>query len=164
MNAPLNAFAGWTEAAVATAHKMWLDGASAREIAAALGHGCTRNAVIGKLHRTKLFSRDAPVMARVTPGKPAPRRARVVESKIKQPEPRPAPPPKQESAGDAPKIDINAPLPASRPTTLFDLQPHQCRWPLGDPKIDTFRFCGAAREDEHPYCKTHRLAARRTEA
>jgi GcrA cell cycle regulator len=34
--------------------KLWLEGKSSSVIAAALGHGITRNAVIGKVHRLKL--------------------------------------------------------------------------------------------------------------
>lgn len=167
MNAPAHVFAGWNEASVATMHKLWLDGLSAREIAAALGSGCTRNAVIGKLHRTKLFSRDAPKMNPVRPGKPAPARrpeTRIVRTYPKAkpaPPARPVPAPEIAAADPPPKIDPNAPLPKSRPVVLFDLKPHHCRWPLGDPKIETFRFCGAPRDGEHVYCAAHRLAALR---
>lgn len=42
----------WTSERVATLRALWVEGKSAREIAAQLG--CTRNAVLGKLHRLGL--------------------------------------------------------------------------------------------------------------
>lgn len=41
----------WTEQRIATLQTLWADGFSARRIGRELG--CTRNAVIGKLHRLK---------------------------------------------------------------------------------------------------------------
>ena len=43
---------------------MWAEGASASEIARALGQGATRSAVIGKVHRLKLQKRDNSIRAR----------------------------------------------------------------------------------------------------
>jgi GcrA cell cycle regulator len=36
--------------------------------------------------------------------------------------------------------------------TFLDLEPHHCRFPIGDPKTEEFRFCGALRVDNMPYC------------
>src|SRR5205823_2266277 len=36
--------------------------------------------------------------------------------------------------------------------TLLELEPHHCRYPIGDPKTKEFRFCGALRLDSKPYC------------
>ena len=36
--------------------------------------------------------------------------------------------------------------------TFFELEPHHCRFPIGDPKTEEFRFCGALRLDNMPYC------------
>lgn len=48
----------WNDANVDQLRTMWLDGASAGEIAHALGQGITRNSVIGKVTRMKLTRRD----------------------------------------------------------------------------------------------------------
>lgn len=49
---------------VDTLKAMWSDGASAAEIARALGQGATRSAVIGKVHRLKLQKRDNAIRAK----------------------------------------------------------------------------------------------------
>jgi hypothetical protein len=36
--------------------------------------------------------------------------------------------------------------------TFLQLEPHHCRYPIGDPKTKEFRFCGAPRFDGKPYC------------
>jgi hypothetical protein len=38
---------------------------------------------------------------------------------------------------------------------LFDLRPGACRWPHGDPAVDSFRWCGARAVDGRPYCAKH---------
>jgi GcrA cell cycle regulator len=47
----------WTEERVERLKKLWSDGLSASQIAAELGGGVTRNAVIGKVHRLGLRGR-----------------------------------------------------------------------------------------------------------
>ena len=47
----------WTDERVELLSRLWLDGRSASQIAAALGAGLTRNAVIGKVHRLGLAGR-----------------------------------------------------------------------------------------------------------
>lgn len=47
-----------------TLKSMWTEGASAAEIARALGQGISREAVIGKVHRLKLAKRDNVIRAR----------------------------------------------------------------------------------------------------
>lgn len=41
------------------------------------------------------------------------------------------------------------------PVTFAQLKHIHCRWPLGDPHTPEFRFCGAARLGEKPYCAGH---------
>jgi hypothetical protein len=36
--------------------------------------------------------------------------------------------------------------------TFLELEQHHCRYPIGDPKTKAFRFCGALRLDNMPYC------------
>lgn len=47
----------WTDERVELLKKLWTDGLSASQIAAKLGGGVSRNAVIGKVHRLKLQGR-----------------------------------------------------------------------------------------------------------
>ncbi|MBB3952424.1 GcrA family cell cycle regulator [Aureimonas jatrophae] len=49
--------------------------------------------------------------------------------------------------------------PATRNLTLIQLSERTCKWPLGDPLSDEFRFCGNHSRDASPYCAYHaRLA------
>jgi GcrA cell cycle regulator len=43
---------------------------------------------------------------------------------------------------------------------LLDLTLETCRWPVGDPRDFSFRFCGALSPVDKPYCGHHTLAAR----
>jgi len=39
--------------------------------------------------------------------------------------------------------------------TLTDLSAQTCRWPIGDPKHEDFRFCGRSVAAGKPYCAEH---------
>jgi hypothetical protein len=39
--------------------------------------------------------------------------------------------------------------------TLEQLQSHHCKWPIGDPKLPDFRFCGKQRLASCSYCPEH---------
>jgi GcrA cell cycle regulator len=39
--------------------------------------------------------------------------------------------------------------------TLTDLSAQTCRWPIGDPKHEDFRFCGKSVYPGKPYCADH---------
>ncbi|MEZ5816780.1 MAG: GcrA family cell cycle regulator [Hyphomicrobiaceae bacterium] len=39
--------------------------------------------------------------------------------------------------------------------TLLELEPSDCRWPVGDPRHDGFHFCGAQQVLGRPYCIEH---------
>jgi len=48
---------------------------------------------------------------------------------------------------------------AAKPKTLLDLEPGDCRWPIGEPTHDDFHFCGKPHAPGRPYCAQHwRLA------
>jgi len=38
--------------------------------------------------------------------------------------------------------------------TVLTLGAHMCKWPIGDPSLDNFTFCGR-RSGEGPYCNEH---------
>jgi GcrA cell cycle regulator len=45
--------------------------------------------------------------------------------------------------------------PEVRVFTLTDLSSQTCRWPIGDPKHEDFRFCGKPVVPGKPYCGEH---------
>ena len=57
----------WTEQHVDNLRDMWSSGATARQIAEKIGHGITRNAVIGKANRLGLSSPDPKRRRRIAP-------------------------------------------------------------------------------------------------
>ena len=63
-----DAVGSWTEDRVELLGRLWGEGLSASQIAAALGGGVTRNAVIGKVHRLGLAGRAALVRFAVEQG------------------------------------------------------------------------------------------------
>jgi GcrA cell cycle regulator len=144
---------GWTDERVETLKKLWQDGLSASQIAKQLG-GVTRNAVIGKVHRLGLSGRAAPSK----PARPAFKPPRPARAAV------PAPPPPRRIAEPA---ATNAPaVPAPRPidekpgtATVLTLGAHMCKWPIGDPSLDTFTFCGRRTGGEGPYCNDHARVA-----
>ena len=137
---------GWTPTRVETLSSLWRDGLSASQVAKALG-GVTRNAVIGKVHRLGLSGRVAGGVVRrpATPRPPRPSPIRVARS----PSPHPA----------KPAIAIvEPPEGPGLVSRLEHVGAHCCRWPIGDPKSDSFSFCGRPAGDG-PYCGGHDRAA-----
>jgi GcrA cell cycle regulator len=39
--------------------------------------------------------------------------------------------------------------------TVLTLGAHMCKWPIGDPAVDGFSFCGRRTGEEGPYCREH---------
>lgn len=157
-----DAATGWTDDRVELLSKLWAEGLSASQIAAALGGGVTRNAVIGKVHRLGLSGRvKAGPAAAQRPARPRPA------------SPAGAAPATQ--AGDAPRATTSeaepaprtgnqldtrwaaedAALPESLRVSIFELRDSMCRWPLGDPAKPDFAFCGAKSVGGLPYCGYH---------
>ena len=71
VNATPNDKMPWTDDRVEQLKRMWSEGLTASQIAARIGQGVTRNAVIGKVHRLGLSGR----VAKVRPPQPKPARA-----------------------------------------------------------------------------------------
>jgi GcrA cell cycle regulator len=162
----------WTEERVELLKKLWTDGLSASQIAGRLGHGVTRNAVIGKVHRLNLSGRAAP-QPRAASSDARPRKAR-----------EPSHPSRPVSAPSMPRMGNTAlkpmlraeaaPRPISIPEpkplrlvdtardgriTILHLSDKTCKWPIGDPGHEDFCFCGHNPRDGAPYCEYHaRLA------
>jgi GcrA cell cycle regulator len=117
----------WTDDRIELLRRLWDSGKSASQIADELGHGVTRNAVIGKAHRLGLRARPSPVKpevgAKIAPAPTQPRRIKT--------EAKPA------------RI------------TLLDLNERICKWPIGHPGDEDFHFCGKPVNPGTPYCSEH---------
>jgi hypothetical protein len=131
---------------------------SSTTIAIILNAG-SRNAVIGFLHRNSTAvrsprSRDPKPEARKAAEKPDVKRQQRA-SKGKPGKrvtlPRPSASPEFPIAR---VVHESAwlPLPGTAPVALEHLEPHRCKWPIGDHPI---LFCGCAARAGSPYCDTH---------
>lgn len=147
----------WTDERVELLRKLWNSGLSASQVAAELGAGITRNAVIGKIHRLGLAQRaktppaQRPRTQGGAPAQPSATRAqapRVIGNLAL------AAAPRTYALPDIRAEDVVIPI--SERVTLMDLREAMCRWPLGDPTTPDFRFCGAkAIGGANPYCGHH---------
>jgi len=151
----------WPDERVEILKQLWIDGLSASQIAAKLGDGITRNAVIGKVHRLGLSGRGSPT--------------RVARPRTRRPR-QPSVPKRMPTDGNAalkakpsasPARDLE---PALQPIRLVDIPEGErigilsltdktCRWPLGDPGSDEFCFCGKNPQEGTPYCDYHASVA-----
>lgn len=136
----------WTEQRVARLKHLHAEGLSCKQISAELG--CSKNAVIGKLHRLG-FSTPRPPKDKtpVVYNGGAPRRRggshpSASRSKVK---------PSEATMPDDPQLIDHTP--GSK--TLFDLGPLDCRFPLGATMEPAVLFCGAVKAAGQPYCGAH---------
>ena len=147
----------WDGERVELLRKLWQDGISASRIAAQLGAGITRNAVIGKVHRLGLAGRAKPTAsagaprAKRTPVLPAPQKTValrgntvILRDAVVAEE--------YETAAAQPDAVV---IPISERVTITELRENMCRWPLGDPLSAEFRYCGTKCDPADPYCKPH---------
>jgi GcrA cell cycle regulator len=127
------------------AETVWTDdlvahGLSAAQIAAQLGGGMSRNAVLEKFHRLDLCRRE-PRSRRI---KHRPRRRHGFKS---------AP------AFIASQLPCQPVIPVEPLHIAFaDLEPSHCRWPYGD---GPFTFCGHWASSDQSYCAHHQAATLR---
>lgn len=156
----------WTNERIELLQKLWLEGWSASRIAAELGDGITRNAVIGKVFRLGLSGRAKPAGNAVlaSPHQRAPRRSthrqanslQVVGNTALALEPLVI-----ERSVPVKARDVVVPI--SEPVTILDLRESMCHWPIGDPTQPDFRFCGAKKlPGQGPYCACHARVAYQT--
>lgn len=134
----------WTSDQIVSLISLAEKGFSSSEIAAALGPGVTRNAVIGKLHRLGIFkpSRGKRTQATVRALKDL-ARMRAWDKEV----------PVTTEADDVVGKSIG------------ELGNHHCRWPVGHPKTPSFGYCGVT-DPAHisvaagrPYCRVHQHRA-----
>ncbi len=161
----------WTDDRVSVLKKLWMEGLSASQIAVELGEGVTRNAVIGKVHRLKLSGRAKPATST--------QRARSASRVSRHTSPRgggggggggvkrrPMATPVSGANALSPVLSEQPGLraaarqeeifiPIEERIGLLDLTENTCKWPIGDPLLSDFHFCGHDSEEKAPYCKFH---------
>ena len=107
----------------------------------------------------KPISRPAAAVARKT----APESKPPVE-----PASRARPAPSAPRIPDAVRAMANRPFEAPREgvkmangeyATVMTITDHMCKWPIGDPSTEEFRFCARRTEPEEPYCTAHSRVA-----
>ena len=135
----------WNDLRISELTRMWRAGFSASQIARQLG-GVSRSAVIGKVHRLGVSSRPQPSGPRSPAARPT-RVARAGASCVRR-------------TFAAPREPVTAPAPAPvletcATATVLTLTDSSCRWPIGDPEMSAFGFCGRARAGRGPYCERH---------
>jgi GcrA cell cycle regulator len=125
--------------------------------------GVTRNAVIGKMNRLGLSRpkdvitaqqehRRAARLSRQKPPRPwRPKRLDIFEQREMLADAYPA----------APQRAEEVPIANGCGCTLLELGSEKCRWPVGNPGVADFRFCGNAPVDGLPYCLGHARIAYR---
>ena len=149
----------WNDDRVEQLKKLWADGLSASQIAAQLGE-VTRNAVIGKVHRLGLATRassNRTNSSRLRLRQAQPRRqvqqrqrvSHVGNTAFRQMLESDASP-----MGHTPIVE-EIEIPLAERKTLQDLTEGMCRWPIGDPQLADFHFCGRNKVTGLPYCETH---------
>lgn len=126
----------WTEERVDLLKQLWGEGKTAAEIAKALGEGVTRNAVIGKAHRLKLSSRVSPIQQNT-------KKPKVETPRVKK----------------QPQKQIKKSTFKGHEISMADLGNNMCRWPNGDPRDESFSFCGCGTVAGLPYCEEHARVA-----
>jgi GcrA cell cycle regulator len=146
----------WNDERVELLKKLWSEGLSASQIAGRLG-SVTRNAVIGKVHRLGLSGRAT--TSRMKTHRP---RTRMANAKRVINKPRfavagnPAVRGLFTGEGEAyvpPAEEMVIPLAERK--TIQTLTECSCRWPIGDPQMADFHFCGKSKVLGLPYCEHH---------
>ena len=143
----------WDDARLARLTALWSDYTGkqiAEKMTAEYGVTFTRNSIIAMVQRLKLPSEGKSRGGRpreTDPAKLAARHLRNAAVSRAYYE-------RQKLRQVAPQIeDYSIPTPQRK--TIFELGPHSCRWPVGDPKSNLFFFCGAIAEENRPYCSSH---------
>jgi len=150
----------WTGERIALLKTLWAEGLSGSQIAEKLG-GVTRSAVIGKAHRIglsksgKLKGEATAQRVRRRKRRSAPRAAKpkTIAAIAKD---TPAGPPVNDASIDLPQGDPSPgdPDPVKR-LSVLELDETTCKWPIGDPGLPGFHFCGRRSGEGVPYCEHH---------
>ncbi len=141
----------WTDERVEVLKKLWVEGRTASQIASELGD-VTRNAVIGKVHRLGLSGRPSPIKRKTKKAEPRKATARKAQAKKVAP--------KQTAVIRPIRPVITQDIePLNGGSSMMELKERMCKWPIGDPKSQEFRFCGHKVTEGLPYCEHHAMIA-----
>ena len=152
----------WPDDLLDEVKKRWLAGESAGEISRALmdnSHiNLSRNAILGKLDRLGI-TRPGRIKQPPCPAPPKRISPRTVRPRQTKSPPMEATAELLQLLRAEVRVVREELVPARMPLCLLsELTTHTCRWPIGDPSTNDFRFCGVAEADmtvNKPYCKFH---------
>ncbi len=115
----------WNEKNLERLKKLWDEGLPITKIGLELG--VSRNSIAGKAHRLGLPKRNSPIS--------------------KSGEPR-----KNKSINN---FETSKELPLKILLREVEWSRNRCCWPIGDPKLPGFSFCGTSIMPGRPYCEEH---------
>lgn len=161
---PSSCTIGWDAERLEVLKHLWKNGWSAKQIAHRLG-GTTRNAILGKLHRLGLSGTVSKKQLYMTSIDKRPERKLTRKIKL-------TPRPKQglrrssltgvtmcTSPGDVKLPYVSAAeeliVPFAERKGVLELQANDCRWPIGDPRMEDFHFCNGRKMSGYSYCEHH---------
>lgn len=132
----------WSTEELVTLKRLVDEGQSMGAIAKVVGR--SRNAVIGRIHRSG-FHLGKPVLVRVK-REPKPVKLKTIRLR-----------PKTDGRKEPPRIIRNAPEPNALNLELVDIPENGCHWPVnnGGPYL----FCGQMKTGKGPYCDHHTARA-----
>jgi len=142
---------GWSAERVELLKKLWGEGYSCTLIGVRMG--VSRNAVIGKVSRLGLQPRLSGPRKIAKRRKPK-RLPKTQENRF----PTGNPIFRALCADAAPLVlAVEIDIPVAERKSLIDLDPHHCRWPIGDPQhaFPEFYFCGREKVPGLSYCEHH---------
>ena len=115
----------WDEKQLEKLKKLWDEGLPITKIGLELG--VSRNAIAGKAHRLGLPKRNSPISKSGDPRKNQ----------------------------DVSNLEISKELPLKILLREVEWSRNRCCWPIGDPKLPGFSFCGTSIMPGRPYCEEH---------
>jgi GcrA cell cycle regulator len=153
----------WTDEQKKVVRDYWMQGYSALWISNRLGK--TRHSIMGLVWRMGLMRVERPANPSPTlKAKPFTGRKTVQPILVRKPLPI-----KRRSDGEPISMES---IPMPEPSVaaknsyrkggkidLMALRTNSCRWPLGDPQLPGFGYCGAATDGVCSYCAIHRKIA-----
>lgn len=149
----------WTDAEDAILIKLWKEGVDAHTITcdpALKAKGRTRNSVISRAHRLNLPPHSSRQM-RIKPSTISATSVRAKPARVKSTRPEPqtkkaAPPPPQPIVEILPELEMEGSSGLGAIGAIQSLRQGQCRFPVGDPRSETFSFCKNKQAPGMSYC------------
>ena len=115
----------WDEKQLEKLKKLWDEGLPITKIGLELG--VSRNAIAGKAHRLGLPKRNSPISKSGDPRKNQ----------------------------DVSNLETSKEPPLKILLREVEWSRNRCCWPIGDPKLPGFSFCGTSIMPGRPYCEEH---------